>query len=83
MGGLTWPMASSAAGTVHRPSPAMSPEAATGMKASASWGRLRCQRSLITDPMHMSTCTAAAGFMHANEAKWPSHAYSLDVNHLT
>ena len=56
MGGLTWPIASSAAGTVQRPSPAMSPEAATGMKASASWGFLRCQSSLITDPMHMSTC---------------------------
>lgn len=57
MGGLTWPMASRAAGTVQRPSPAMSPEAATGTNASASWGALRCHSSLITEPMHMSTCT--------------------------
>lgn len=69
MGGLTWPMASSAAGTVQRPSPAMSPEAATGMKASASWGFLRCQSSLITDPMHMSTCNIIR-CVHACNSKW-------------
>ena len=87
MGGFSFAIARTAAGTDHSPSPAMSPEAATGTNASASSGRLRSQTSFTSEPMHMSTCsktqdlTKHARFKLKGGALGERHTL-LDIAHM-